>query len=58
VPNWWHDVPDEKSFGIILFAAPLVLSYWAVKRYYKQREAALHSSVPASQIAKNQEVNQ
>jgi hypothetical protein len=58
VPNWWHYVPDEKSFGIILFAVPMVLSYWAVKRYYKQREAALPSSVPASQIAKNQEVNQ
>jgi len=55
-PHWDRHVPfDGKSFGILLFATPMVFCYWAVKRYYKLREASLPSPAPEAQIINNEE---
>jgi len=53
-PSWEEYVPFGKGF--LPFLAPMPVSYWIVRTYYKRREAALPSSMPRVQISNNEEV--
>ncbi len=52
VPNWDRFVPGSWA---PFFIAPMPISYWFVRRYYKRREVPQPSSKPAPQITHNEE---
>ena len=59
LPRWDQYVPfDLKSTGILFFTTPMILSYWAAKRYYKLREAAQAPPAPNPKVADSQGVSQ
>src|SRR5262249_43875442 len=41
--------------GLLFFIAPMPISYWLVRRYYKRREVPQPSSAPTPQITTNEE---
>ena len=57
LPKWEQYVPFDPK-GILFFAAPMILSYWAAKRYYKRREATQAPSAPNPKVADSQGVSQ
>ena len=57
-PHGARRVPlGGKPLGILLFATPMFLCDWAVKRYCIWREASLPFLAPAAQIVNNEEAS-